>query len=335
VTLRDVAALAGVHPSAVSRVVNGDDRVSLSEATRGRILGAVEQLGYRSNQLARGLRMSRTLTVGVVLPDLSNPMYASIIQGVQRRADELGYAVVLEGRIDGEGAAGKRLARLLEEGRVDGLLVASGTLHDNFLRDVARRGPGPVVPMNRCVEGVKASVVVDDEAGSATATRHLAALGHERLVGVFGPSEIDTSRRRQAGFERAAGEAGCEATTFVRPSWTASEGYLGTKEALEIHERPTAVFASTVLMGIGALRALSESGLAVPDDVSVICLHDAPLADFLNPPMTAVQMPTELLGAEALDLLVSLSRGEPEKAIVVPGNGVVIERESTGPPSRR
>ena len=138
-TLRDVAAVASVDPSAVSRVVNNDPRVSVSEATRKRILETVAQLGYRPNVGARGLQSSKTWTIGFILPSLSNPMYEPIARGVEMEADERGYGIVLGSQIAGR--TPKTFAALLQEGRVDGLLVASSTLHDDFIREIVER-PG-------------------------------------------------------------------------------------------------------------------------------------------------------------------------------------------------
>ena len=328
-TLRDVAALAGVDPSAVSRVVNNDRRLSVSEATRKRILATVEELGYRPNLGARGLRTSKTWTIGFVLPSLSNPMYEPIVRGVAMAADERGYGIVLGSQIEGRSA--KTFAGLLQEGRVDGLLVASGTLHDDFIREIVEHGPGPVIPVNRRVEGVLSSVVVDDEGASRKAVEYLHGLGHQVIGGIFGPSEIDTAVRRKNGFAGAIGRAGLRSVAIDRPGWSAEDGYLGARQILSEHPAVTAIYASTLLMGIGALRASAEEGRPMPSSLSVICLHDSHLAEYLVPPLSAVRLPTEELGMAAVDLLIERFEGGPERAILIEGDGEIVERASTGP----
>jgi LacI family transcriptional regulator len=329
VTLREVAAAANVDPSAVSRVVNNDPRVSVSKATRQRILDAVARLGYRPSIGARGLRTAKTWTIGFVLPSLSNPMYEPIVRGVEMEAQEHGYGIVLGSQI--EGRSPEMFANLLQEGRVDGLLVASSTLHDDFIREIIEHGPGPVVPVNRRVEGVKSSVVVDDEAASAKAVSYLASLGHRFLGGIFGPQEIDTAVRRKKGFASAIAAAGLEAAEVDRPGWGPQHGYLGANQMLTENPEVTAIYASTLLMGIGALRAAAERGRAVPTDLSVICLHDSPIAEYLVPPLTTVRLPTEELGRRAVQLLIERAEGGPERAVLIEGDGEIMERASTGP----
>lgn len=330
VTLKEVAAFVGVDPSAVSRAVNNDPGLSVSSETRERILAAVEKLGYRPNVGARGLRMSRSWTVGFILPSLSNPMYESITRGVESAAERHGYNVVIGSQIEGRSTVA--FTRLLQEGRVDGLLVASGSLEDQFIRKIAEDGPGPVITVNRRVQGVLSSVVVDDERASATAAKFLEGLGHKRIGGIFGPARIDTAIRRRRGFVTAANKARLRVTCADWDSWSAQDGYLGTLQILESAPDVTAIYASTLLMGIGALRAAAEVGRNVPTDLSVLCLHDSHIAEFLNPPLTAIRLPTERLGAAAVEMLIERLNGESPRAVVIGGAGEIIQRGSTGRP---
>ncbi len=264
-----------------------------------------------------------------MLPSFANPMYEPLVRGVERAADEHGYGIVLGSQVEGRSAT--TFAGLLQEGRVDGLLIASSTLHDDFIRAIVEHGPGPVVPVNRRVEGVASSVVVDDEAASSTAVEYLRSLGHLAIGGIFGPPQIDTSVRRKSGYSAAVARYGLAGAVVERPGWSAEDGYEGTLRLLADHPRTTAVYASTFLMGIGALRAAAESGRPVPQSLSVICLHDSPLAGFLVPPLTAVRLPTQELGAAAVELFVELAAGGPERAVMIEGEGEIVERASTGP----
>lgn len=325
-TLRDVAALARVDASLVSRIVNGDPKASAAPQTRQRVIDAVRELDYRPNVAARGLRMARTWTIGVLVPSVTNPMYADVIAGAESRALELGYGVVFRTHVEGERE--EIFTRLLQQGRVDGLLVASGLLRDAFMRRVASGEDGPVVLVNRRINGLKASVVVDDDAGAALATQHLIDNGHEHIVGLFGPPAIDTSRRRRKGYSRALRAAGLQLVAVDMPGWDFRNGYEGTNQILDAHPETTAVFVSTMVMAVGAIRALAERGLSVPDDVSLVALHDSELANFLNPPLTTVSLPVMQMGIEAVDLLASLIDGGPPRSVVVEGAPVLIERRS-------
>lgn len=331
VTLRDVAALVGVDPSAVSRVVNNDNRVTVSPATRKRILAAVAELGYRPNFGARGLRASKAWTIGFVLPSISNPMYEALIRGVQQAADHYGYGIVLGSQVDGRSPT--NFAGLLQEGRVDGLLIASSTLHDDYIRAIVEHGPGPVIPVNRRVEGVLSSVVVDDEGASRKGVEYLVSLGHKVIGGVFGPKELDTAVRRKSGFSAAMAAAKLRPIAMDLPSWGAEEGYRGARHLLHKYPAMTAIYASTFLMGIGVLRAASDEHRPVPSSLSVLCLHDSPLAEYLVPPMSTVRLPTEAMGTAAVELLVARAQGGPERAIMIDGDGEIVTRSSTGPVS--
>jgi LacI family transcriptional regulator len=322
-----VAKLARVDPSLVSRVVNNDPKASAGKETRQRIMDAVEELGYSASHLARGLRTSKTSTVGLLLPDISNPMYASIVTGVESRARELGYGLALG--IHVEGAQEDTFVQMLRQARVDGLLVASGALTDDFLRQVASQPNGPVVLVNRRVKGVRSSVVVDDAAGALLAVTHLTELGHSRVGGLFGPSSIDTSVRRKKGFMAGCREAGIDPLSVEMPNWRAEDGYQGALSMLTSRHRPTAIFASTLTMGMGVLRAAHELDISAPDELSVIALHDSYIADYLLPTLTTVELPTAAMGSAAVDQLLSLLDGGAHKQLVIPQKPALVLRQST------
>jgi LacI family transcriptional regulator len=328
-TLKDVARRAGVDPSLVSRIVNNDPKAAATPETWQRVLDAVDTLGYRPSVTARGLRTARTMTIGLLLPDLTNPMYVSIVRGVEGAAVELGYETVIASRVDSEPEY--ELTRLLTDGRVDGLLVASGTLDDAPLVEMSARGRGPVVLVNRNVKGVPASVTVDDAAGVALAVSHLASLGHRSITALFGPSNIDTTIRRQRGFKESCKKYGIRGTGIEGGSWTPEVGYELAAKLFSGKQRCTALFASTFAMAVGALRAAREAGVDVPHDVSVITLHDSPLAEYLSPPLTVIALPSEEMGSEAVNLLHQMTTGGEPSRIVVSTPPKLILRESTGP----
>jgi LacI family transcriptional regulator len=332
ITIRDVAALAGVDVSLVSRVLNDHPKASAGPATRERILDAARTLGYQPNVVARGLRMARTWTLGLLLPNLTNPLYATIARAAERQSQARGFGLVFGTQVEGEEEA--TFARMLQQGRVDGLLTASGVLGDRFLRRFAGGERGPVVMLNRRVRGVPSAVTVDDAAGAALATRHLAELGHDRVAGIFGPGSIDTTRRRRAGFLAAAASTGIRATTIDVAGLDPTAGSQAAAEIFARHREVTAIFASTFAIGTGVNRAARQAGVRIPDDVSLVVLHDSDLADYLTPPLTTVALPVEEMAQRAVDLLVDLIGGGAAHNVVVRTPPKLVLRESTARPRR-
>lgn len=327
-TIKDVAKLAKVDPSLVSRIVNNDPRASATEATKERVRQAVKQLGYRANNAARGLRMSKTHSLGLSLPDLTNPMYASMVAGAQKASAELNYGLILAEHPEiGEASF---FQNLLTEGRVDGLLIASGLLTDKFMSDIANINLGHVLPINRVINGIDSSVTVDDCLGAEIAVNHLADLGHKKIVGLFGPMFIDTARRRLLGFEKTCKANNLNGQVIECKGVNAKIGYEETKKILATFTT-SAIFVSTFYMAIGVLRAAREMGYEVPKKLSVIALHDSELADYLAPALTTVSMPTERMGAQAAHLLVELLNGGQPRHIVVNEPPVLCIRDSTAP----
>jgi LacI family transcriptional regulator len=332
VTIRDVAALAGVDASLVSRVLNDHPKASAAPATRQRILETARKLGYHPNVAARSLRTAKTWTLGLLLPNLTNPMYAAIARAAERCAQERGYGLVFGTHVEGEDEA--TFARMMQQGRVEGLLTASGVLSDAFLRRIAIGAIGPVVMLNRRVPGVRASVTVDDAAGAALATHHLAGLGHKHVAGIFGPGAIDTTSRRRAGFVKAQKQAGIHASLIDGTGLDPAAGMAAADRIFRDHPQVTGIFASTFAIATGVLRAARLAGLRIPDDLSVVALHDSELADYFNPPLTTVRMPVEEMAGCAVDLLLDLIDGAAPRSVVVRTSPVLIARESTARPRK-
>ena len=329
VTLRDVARKAAVDVSVVSRVVNQRPTLRIADATRVRVEKALSDLGYQPNVQARGLRLAKTWTAGFVLPDLMNPFYAPIVEGAEQRASETGYMMVILRELDRVRLAADELsfARLVHQGRVDGLLVASGRVDDATLKRLSSHGR-PIVIVNRRVPGIAGSVVVDDEAGAYLATQHLIELGHRRIGHIAGPRGIDNSIRRRAGFERAARNAGATTTIVNGDSWAPESGYLAARKLFG-SKNVTGVFATNIMVAAGVVGAAQEKGLSVPNDVSVIGLHDSPVLSFLRPALSTVVLPLEQLGRTSFEVLLERLRGAPPREVVVATKPQLILRGST------
>lgn len=329
VTLADVGARAGVDTSVVSRVINNDPILNIRPETRDRVLGALRELGYRPHAAARSLRTAHTGTVGLFLPDFANPVYAEIITGAEAAAASRGY-VLVTGSSSAAGVTPQTYLDLLGQGRVDGLLLAGATLSADAQEALGSFGL-PYLSLNRRIPGSRRFVILDDERAARLAVEHLVNLGHVRIGHLAGPEGADTARRRRKGYLAAVTAAGLtqNPTWVVAADYTPQGGVLGMTALLERADRPTAVVVSNVASAIGALSAARACAMRIPEDVSVVTIHDSPLADFVAPPLTAVRMPLERLGRRAVDLLLTLGPDEPVEDIVS-GPIELIVRSSTG-----
>jgi LacI family transcriptional regulator, galactose operon repressor len=333
VRLADVAQAAGVGTSIVSRVLNGDATLSIRPETRERILAAARDLNYRPNAFARGLKLARTMTLGLVIPNLAYPVNAEIIRGAERRAASAGYVVLLA---DSEEflQAGEAFERLLRERRVDGLLIASASTDEAVVRALARAGL-PFVLVNRRVGRVGPSVTVDDVRGMKIGVEHLISLGHRRIAYIGGPADADTARRRLAGFRAAmrGAQLRAPAARVAEAPFDEEGGFRAMVALLERRPRPTAVAVWSLAAAVGALAAAREQGVHVPGELSIVAFHDAPMASYLDPPLTTVRMPLREMAERGVESLLALIDGEAVQSVVVGTAPMLIQRASTRSPA--
>ncbi len=318
--------------SIVSRVLNGDPTVSARPETRERIFAAARKLSYVPNGFARGLRRSRTMTIGVVLPNLAYAVNAEIIRGAERRAGEAGY-VVLVADASEFGPASAAYQRLLMEGRVDGLLIGSATTGEDAPGRVSAF-PLPVVMVNRRAGSSGVSVLVDDSYGVGLAVDHLVGLGHTEIAYVTGPRDADTALRRRAGFvtRMRHHELATPPRRMIETTFTEAGGFEAVERLLASRRPPTAVVAASFASAVGGMAAVAAAGLRVPDDVSMVGFHDAPVAGYLNPPLSTIRMPLAEMAEAAVESLIGLIDGvEVEDTVVRSPAPVLIERASTAP----
>lgn len=323
--MRDVAAVAGVDPSVVSRVLSGDERLSVRPETRERVLDAISRLGYRPNAAARMLKTSRSMAIGMVVTDIANAAYTEIARGADARAGELGYVLLLA-----NGTIEDRLPIL--HGRVDGLLYGIATSETAI---PARPPVGmPSLLVNRREPALGTSIVVDDAAAAALATRHLIELGHRRIAALVGPMTTDTSRRRAAGFTEAMNTAGIPVSPgqIVESGYDEESGYASTLQLLQQDPRPTGIVVTIARPAFGALAACDQHGISVPDEMSIIGFDDVPIARYLHPPLTAVQRPLQTMGRHAVDLLIALIGGEDVHDLMLDEPSELVQRGSAAPP---
>lgn len=330
--LHDVARVAGVHVSTVSRVINGRGDVAVRPETRQRILEAAARLQYRPHAIARGLKLARTGTLGLLVPSLRNPVNSPIIRGAFDRAWERSFVLVLAEDTGESDAAEDAYQRLVEEGRIDGLLIQSARLGNPHL-DHFVASSVPCVFMDRAHPGSGRNVTMrDDEAGRIVAA-HFLDLGHRALAHLAGPSELDTVTRRRIGFVEAARTGGVD-PEVLPAALTEEAGYRAMHELIVHPSRPTAVFIANISQALGAVAAIRETGLGVPGDVSLVCHDDDPVCEYLDAPLTAIDMPLHELGSGAVDaLLAQIAGGAPQDVVIETAPKIVLRR-STGPASR-
>jgi LacI family transcriptional regulator len=337
VTIRDVARLADVHPGTVSRALNQQTRNLVNEETAARVLAAAEELGYRPNSMARGLKTSRSMTVGVLIPDLTNPLFPPIVLGIEDRLTRDGYTPLLVNT--GSDAARERasidamLAR-----QVDGFIAATARLDSEPLADVIAGGL-PVVLVNRTFEdGSIPACTVDDARGSELAVQHMRELGHERIGYVAGPQNVSTGHRRYLGFMAAMAAAGlavpAERVSYAR-AFNEVSGERACADVLRSDGTVTAIIAANDRLAIGCYDALARQGLSCPGDVSIIGFNDMMFIDRLRPPLSSVRVPQRAIGYAAADLLLEQLAGgstEPREVLLEP---VLVARGSTAAPPLR
>ena len=327
--LDDVARAAGVHISTVSRVINGRGEVSVRPETRQRILTAAHELQYRPNAIARGLRLATTGTLGLLVPSLRNPVNSPIVRGAFNRAWERNFVLVLAEDTGESEAAEDAYERLVEEGRIDGLLIQSARL-DNPHLDSFSSGPVPCVFMDRAHPGSGRNVTMRDADAGRMVAEHFLDLGHRSLAHLAGPLELDTVARRREGFVELARAAG--ATPIVVPAVLSEEaGYAAMHELLEHPARPTAVFMANINQALGAVAAVRERGIRVPEELSLVCHDDDPVCGFLDAPLTAMRMPLHELGSTAVDVLLEQVEGAERRNVVIETEPELVVRRSTGP----
>ena len=333
-TLRDVARLAEVHPGTVSRALNLQTRALVNPETARRVIEAAEALGYQANPIARGLKTNRSYTVGVLIPDLMNPLFPPIVRGIQDGLEEAGYTPLLA-NTDNDPEREAVDLRAMRARQVDGFITATARRDHGVLQGMMDAGV-PVVLVNRRMDDAALpSVTGDDRAGARLAVDHLVELGHERIAHLGGSQALSTGSARLLGFRDAMTDAGLPAgddLVATGEAFTTQEGERLCRELLDRGPAPTAIVAGNDLMALGCLDVLRAAGLDCPGDVSVVGYNDMPFADRFVPPLTTVRVPHYEIGAAAAALLLEslADPGAEPRQVQLPSELVV--RASTAPP---
>jgi LacI family transcriptional regulator len=332
-----VAERAGVHASTASRALNPRQNGTVNPVTAARVLEAARKLGYEPNPLARGLRLNRTFTIGMLIPDLTNPLFPPIARGIEDRLARDGYTLVLA-NTSYDQERERSIVQRIGKRRVDGLLLATAERSYPLLGEIVHAGT-PVVLVNRVTDDPPVSSVTgDDHAGIGLAVRHLAQLGHRRIAFIGGTRAYSTGLFRYQAFV----------------SWMQSEGLVPDPELIEIassfQEEPgqaaceallgrgaefTALVAGNDLIALGCYAALRAHGLRVPDDVSVVGYNDIKFTQSFAPPLTSVRIPHYEIGVRAAELILNVIHDPISTSVIsLRLAPTLVTRASTTPPSR-
>jgi LacI family transcriptional regulator len=301
-TIYDVARRAGVSPATVSRVVNG--HANVDSALAERVRAAMRELDYRPNAVARNLRRSRTSLWAVIISDVGNPFFTSLVRGVEDVAQRAGYSVVLCNSDEDPTKEGQYVTVALSEQMAGVIISPSGrATHVNRLIDARV----PVVVIDRQLRNAPVdTVLVDNEHGAELGTTHLIEAGYRRIACITGPRRLSTAMQRLRGYERALAAAGqpLEENLVRYADFREDGGYRAMASLLAAKPRPDAVFGTNNLMTVGAVECLVDSGIQVPTEIGVVGFDDVPWAHLVRPALTTIAQPTYDLGRTAAELLV-------------------------------
>jgi len=335
-TIHDLAQHLGVHKSTVSRAIDPARRHLISAELLQRVEAAVRELGYRPNHAAAALSTGRSKTIGVLLPDITNPVFPPILRGIEDALDAEGYFALLANTARRDDAAQTAVERMQAQ-RVEGFLIATAVRDDAWLEGLRKSGARIVLVNRTDGRGELPAVISDDMLGMRLAVDHLVELGHQRIAHLAGPGGLSTGLSRRIGFEQALREQGLEPAAVVECAAYAVEAGLAAMHELLAKKRGkrafTAVVAANDLIALGALQALRERGVAVPAEVSVIGHNDMPLLDQVSPPLSSVRIQHYEMGLRAARLLLEQLRGTPGSAdATVVLRPTLVVRASTAPP---
>lgn len=330
VTMKDVAVKAGVSVTTVSHVINKTRFVSADAIEK--VNTAINQLGYYPSAIARSLKSDQTHTIGMIIPNSSNPYFAEIIHEIEKNLFKAGYNLILCNSGDSQ-ARQAAYIRVLMEKRIDGLIIiSSGT--DKELVDLLSKHRLPKVIIDRKVDGIEADLVeTDNYAGGYSATNHLVKIGHKEIACISGPKYLSSACERVEGYLNCLKDHGIKinANFLVEGDFKSFGGFEAMKKLLKLQNRPTAVFVSNDLMALGALCATHEENISIPDELSIIGFDDIKLATYSSPPLTTIAHQKKRIGEVVADVIGSRIKDkcrEYEQAHLKPK---LIIRRSTAP----
>jgi LacI family transcriptional regulator len=334
-TLRDVARLAGVHPATASRALNEETRSLVNEETARRVLRAAEEVGYRPNPIARGLKTNRSYTIGVLIPDLNNPLFPPILRGIEDRLEVAGYTSLIA-NTDNDPERELLDTQAMRARQVDGIIAATARRDHGLFDEVLAAGLDLVL-VNRWLPDVPiSSATADDRRGQRLAVRHLIELGHRSIAHIAGPLDYSTGFDRHEGFLEAVQEAGVEPDpelVVVSEAFTESEGARLCGQLLDGGREFTAIAAANDLLALGCLDTFAERSVACPAEISVVGFNDMPFAARFQPPLTTIHIPHYEIGTAAAELMLERLGGDDGEPRHIRLEPTLVVRSSTSAPA--
>ncbi|MCF7875461.1 LacI family transcriptional regulator [Candidatus Bipolaricaulota bacterium] len=308
VTMEDIAEKAGVSINTVSRALN--DKPDINDQTKKEVLQIAEQLNYQPNRFAKGLRSSKTSTLGVIVADIMNPFFSALLKGVEKAAREKGYSIIVQDtdeKFENEQSA---IQTILAE-QVDGLLITPVQTNQQTINEL-KHSELPFVLLGRHFDDLDSHyVVTDDIQGASEATEHLIARGHERIAIINGPTHISSSKERLEGYRQTimAHDLSLRDSFILKDNVTMEDGYRSGKELISASSRPTAVLCYSDFVAMGVIKAARDEGLNIPEELAVVGYDDVLFSTYLEVPLTTVRIPKKELGEKALHALETLIDG--------------------------
>ncbi|AAM23502.1 LacI family transcriptional regulator [Caldanaerobacter subterraneus subsp. tengcongensis MB4] len=330
VTIKDIARLANVSVTTVSRVINNKPE-GVSEETRQKILKLVKELGYQPNAIARGLVTKKTKTIGLIIPDISNPFFPDIARGVEDSAHIYGYNVFLCNTDDNLEKESEYI-RALKEKYVDGIIFTSSSIpkHEHII-ELVESGI-PVVIMDRRVDSENIyGVFLDNYEGGYIATKHLIDLGHEKIGCITGPLYTKSAKERLEGYKKALLDSGIkiDEKLIFEGDYKINGGIIGAERLLKDNKDMSAIFACNDLMAYGAYKTIRSFGYKIPDDISVVGFDDIQLSQILEPQLSTIKQPAYDMGLTAARMLIKLIEGKKLKKKIINFRPQLVIRQST------
>lgn len=337
VNIKDVAAKAKVHPSTVSRVLNPGTRSMVSAAVADRVSRIADEMGYSRSTLAYGLRTGRTQTIGVVIPDLTNPLFPPIIRQLEHSLAEQGYIAVLADS-DNDQKNEMAIVKSLKARNVDGLILATAHRRDSVVSACVEEHI-PLVLVNRTIDAHSVTAVInDDERGIELAASHLVGLGHKSIAYLGGPQNTSTGHDRFLAFKKLmrSGMFKSHDDLIINcKAFTESEGHSGFLSILKKRRKFTAVIAANDLLALGCYDAMQERGLRCPADIAVTGFNDMPFMNRLSPPLTTLRIPRGEMGDAAAKLLLEIIHNPEAPVRTIKLLPELIIRGSTAAPKNK
>lgn len=337
VTLKDLAAYCNVHPSTVSRVLRGKENLRISEKTRQKIFNASRKLKYRPNQTARTLRLKKSGTIGLIVPDISNPFFSRIARGIDILTYNAGYMLIVVNTDENQDKELHYVNELMSRG-VEGLMIIPAQDEYSHIQELLNMD-FPLVLIDRDFENLKANAVIsNNKEASYKAVKYLCELGHKRIAALSGRRNLYSIKKRLQGYREAVKDFNLDKNPdlIAGDGHTIEDGYNATMDLLNLENPPTALVFSGNLISVGALTAIQEKGLKVPQDISIIGFTDSLYSEFLSTPLCTISHPLQEIGKKALNLLFKHMKATKQ----LPCEKVIIKttftvRDSAGPVNDR